>query len=205
MPNLAIGRYRPYLELCADVRVTIDVDRVFKALADSTRRTLLDSLRRDNGQTLGRLCGQLDMARQSAAQHLAVLEEANLISTVRRGREKLALPQPCPDPRHPATVDRAIRSAPSTDTRRRQATRRGTGHDYRQARLRVRHLHPKHPAAVWHTLTDADLTAEYWGHSNVSDWQVGSQWEHRRIDGSNIAATIPPSGTPSDLRPLSGR
>jgi uncharacterized protein YndB with AHSA1/START domain len=43
---------------------------------------------------------------------------------------------------------------------------------------------------VWHALTDADLTAGYWGHSNVSDWQVGSSWEHRRIDGSNIADVV---------------
>ena len=43
------------------------------------------------------------------------------------------------------------------------------------------------PQRVWHALTDADLSAEYWGHSNVSDWQAGSAWEHRRTDGSDIA------------------
>jgi uncharacterized protein YndB with AHSA1/START domain len=43
------------------------------------------------------------------------------------------------------------------------------------------------PERVWHALTDADLTAAYWGHSNVSDWQTGSTWEHRRLDGSGIA------------------
>ena len=43
------------------------------------------------------------------------------------------------------------------------------------------------PERVWHALTDADLTAEYWGHSNVSDWQAGSPWEHQRTDGSGIA------------------
>lgn len=46
------------------------------------------------------------------------------------------------------------------------------------------------PEKVWHALTDPDLTAEYWGHSNVSDWQVGSRWEHRRTDGSGIADVI---------------
>jgi DNA-binding transcriptional ArsR family regulator len=76
--------------------MTNDVDKVFKALADPTRRRLLDSLRRDSGQTLGALCGQLDMARQSATQHLSVLEEASLISTVRRGREKLHYLNPVP-------------------------------------------------------------------------------------------------------------
>ena len=64
-----------------------DADRVFRALADPTRRTLLDLLCEDNGQTLGQLCEHLDMARQSVTQHLGLLEDANLISTVRRGRE----------------------------------------------------------------------------------------------------------------------
>ena len=46
------------------------------------------------------------------------------------------------------------------------------------------------PEQIWHALTDADLTAEYWGHSNVSDWQVGSTWEHQRTDGSGIADVV---------------
>ena len=46
------------------------------------------------------------------------------------------------------------------------------------------------PERVWEALTDADLTARYWGHSNVSDWQVGSPWEHRRTDGSGIADVV---------------
>src|SRR5262249_48610958 len=46
------------------------------------------------------------------------------------------------------------------------------------------------PQRVWQALTDADLTAEYWGHSNVSDWQVRSCWDHRRVDGSNIADVV---------------
>ena len=64
-------------------------DKVFKALADPSRRILLDRLCERNGQTLGQLCETMDMKRQSVAQHLGLLEEANLISTVRRGREKL--------------------------------------------------------------------------------------------------------------------
>src|SRR6266542_3862683 len=72
------------------------MDRVFKALADPTRRQLLDRLREQNGQTLGALCERLGMARQSATQHLAVLEAANLIGTVWRGREKLHYLNPVP-------------------------------------------------------------------------------------------------------------
>ena len=71
-------------------------DKVFKALADPTRRKLLDLLYEKNGQTLGQLCENLDMARQSATQHLELLEAANLVSTVRRGREKLHFINPVP-------------------------------------------------------------------------------------------------------------
>ncbi|AWH35130.1 MULTISPECIES: helix-turn-helix domain-containing protein [Stenotrophomonas] len=74
----------------------MDADKVFKALADPTRRTLLDRLCAQNGQTLGQLCDHLQMTRQSATQHLDLLEEANLISTVRRGREKLHFINPVP-------------------------------------------------------------------------------------------------------------
>src|SRR5438046_9080203 len=65
------------------------MDDAFRALADPSRRLLLDSLNERNGQTLRELCAGLDMARQSVSKHLAVLEAANLVITVRRGREKL--------------------------------------------------------------------------------------------------------------------
>src|SRR5215470_17735792 len=65
------------------------IDEVFKALADTSRRRLLDSLNVRNGQTLRELCVDMHMARQSVSKHLAVLEAANLVTTVWRGREKL--------------------------------------------------------------------------------------------------------------------
>jgi DNA-binding transcriptional ArsR family regulator len=65
------------------------MDAVFKALGDGSRRRLLDGLNNHNGQTLRELCAGLEMTRQAASKHLAVLEAANLITTVRRGREKL--------------------------------------------------------------------------------------------------------------------
>ena len=74
----------------------MDADRVFKALADPARRRLLDALRAENGQTLGKLCAHLDMTRQAVSQHLGRLEEANLVTTVRRGREKLHYLNPVP-------------------------------------------------------------------------------------------------------------
>src|SRR3954468_22721078 len=63
-------------------------DDVFRALADRSRRQLLDSLNRRNGQTLRELCSGLEMARQSVSKHLAILEAAGLVTSVRRGREK---------------------------------------------------------------------------------------------------------------------
>jgi DNA-binding transcriptional ArsR family regulator len=72
------------------------IDKVFKALADPSRRELLDRLHHKNGQTLSELCAGLGMARQSVTQHLGVLEEANLISVQRQGREKLHFFNPFP-------------------------------------------------------------------------------------------------------------
>src|ERR1700688_3858400 len=72
------------------------MDKVFKALADASRRELLDRLRADNGQTLGQLCAHLDMTRQAVTKHLAVLEEANLVVVIWRGREKLHYLNPVP-------------------------------------------------------------------------------------------------------------
>ena len=72
------------------------MDHVFKALADSSRRELLDRLHKHNGQTLGQLCEHLDMSRQAVTKHLAILEAANLVATIRRGREKLHYLNPVP-------------------------------------------------------------------------------------------------------------
>jgi DNA-binding transcriptional ArsR family regulator len=72
------------------------MDEVFKALADASRRELLDRLRADNGQTLSELCARLVMSRQAVSKHLAILEGANLVATVWRGREKLHYLNPVP-------------------------------------------------------------------------------------------------------------
>jgi DNA-binding transcriptional ArsR family regulator len=77
------------------------MDKVFKALADGSRRRLLDLLHARNGQTLNELCDRLaetgaSMTRQAVSKHLAILEEANLVATIRRGREKLHYLNPVP-------------------------------------------------------------------------------------------------------------
>ena len=74
----------------------LDVDKVFKALADPGRRRLLDLLHRDNGQTLTALCEHMDMSRQGVTQHLQLLEEADLVVIVWQGREKLHYLNPVP-------------------------------------------------------------------------------------------------------------
>ena len=73
-----------------------DTDLLFKALADANRRKLLDLLYAHDGRTLNELCEHLDMTRQGVTQHLALLEEANLVASVRRGREKLHFLNPVP-------------------------------------------------------------------------------------------------------------
>ena len=72
------------------------MDNVFKALADASRRQLLDRLHAGNGQTLGELCRHLDMTRQAVSKHLKLLEKANLVVTMRRGRQKLHYLNPVP-------------------------------------------------------------------------------------------------------------
>jgi len=74
----------------------MSMDAVFKALADGSRRELLDRLHARNGQTLNELCEQMDMTRQAVSKHLAILEEANLVATLKNGREKAHYLNPVP-------------------------------------------------------------------------------------------------------------
>lgn len=74
----------------------MDDDIVFRALADASRRRLLDRLHSNNGQTLGDLCQNMDMSRQAVTKHLAILEAANLVAVQRVGREKLHFINPVP-------------------------------------------------------------------------------------------------------------
>ncbi|MBM7567523.1 ArsR/SmtB family transcription factor [Paenibacillus sacheonensis] len=72
------------------------MDKLFKALADGTRRELLDLLFVHNGQTLGELCKHMTMSRQAVTKHLVILEEADLVTVVWQGREKLHYLNPVP-------------------------------------------------------------------------------------------------------------
>lgn len=159
------------------------MDKVFKALADETRRYLLDRLREENGQTLGELCSRLGMARQSVTQHLAVLEAANLVSTVRRGREKLHYLNPVPlHEVQERWIDRFERPRLRLlgDVKRRAEA------SVKPSFVYVTYIEST-PEAVWEALTDADVSAEYWGHRNTAaEWAPGARWAHRRADGSGV-------------------
>jgi uncharacterized protein YndB with AHSA1/START domain len=171
------------------LRVDDDDGAVFRALADPTRRLFLDRLRERNGQTLGELCGPLEMARQSATQHLDLLEAANLVTTVRRGRERLHYLNPVPiwgiQERWIERFEHPRLRALSTLKRQAEETVMADRPDY----VYVTYIEAT-PERVWEALTDPGMTADYWGHSNVSDWRAGSSWEHLRVDGSGIADVV---------------
>lgn len=146
------------------------MDAVFKALADPTRRALLDRLEERNGQTLAELCDGLAMARQSVSKHLGVLEDAGVVTTQWRGREKLHFLDAAPIN---AIADRWLSRY---DRRRAQALA-----DLKDA-LEGPPMHEfvyttyikTTPAALWQALTEPAFTSRYWGVELTSDWQVGS-------------------------------
>ena len=165
------------------------MEMVFKALADPTRRLLLDRLRERNGQTLRELCEHLAMARQSATQHLDVLVRANLVTVVRQGRERLNYLNPAPiqeiEERWISGFDKPRLLALSAIKHQAEEYAMTSVPTYRY----VTYIQAS-AEQVWRALTDADLTARYWGHANVSDWQPGSGWEHQRTDGSGVADVV---------------
>jgi len=146
-------------------------DEVFRALADPSRRRLLDLLNARNGQTLRELCAELDMARQSVSKHLAVLESANLVSTVWRGREKLHHLNAEPIN---AIADRWIHQY---DRRRVQLfadlktalEAEVTDNDF----VYTTYIRTT-PERLWQALTDPEFTEQYWQLHHETDWKPGS-------------------------------
>jgi DNA-binding transcriptional ArsR family regulator/uncharacterized protein YndB with AHSA1/START domain len=172
----------------------VDADKVFKALADPGRRRLLDMLHERSGLTLGTLCEGLDMRRQSVSQHLDLLEAANLVTSVRDGRRKLHYLNPVPiheiqrrwiwkfeEPRL-AALDTIKQRAEEYAMTASTTSTTETVPDY----VYTTYIRAT-PEQVWHALTDPALTGRFWGHAQVSDWQVGSRVDHVRTDGSGIA------------------
>ncbi|MBU6531163.1 ArsR/SmtB family transcription factor [Streptomyces mayonensis] len=157
-------------------------DEVFKALADGSRRRLLDRLNARNGQSLRELCAGLGMARQSVSKHLALLEAAHLVTTVRRGREKLHYLNAEPIN---AIADRWI----SRYDRERARTLadlklalEGTPMDS-NAFVYATYIRST-PEQVWRGLTDPGFTRRYWGVEFGTDWVAGSPvvWRERDVE-----------------------
>jgi uncharacterized protein YndB with AHSA1/START domain/DNA-binding transcriptional ArsR family regulator len=160
------------------------MDEVFKALADASRRRLLDGLNVRNGQSLRELCAGLDMARQSVSKHLAVLEAANLVTTVWRGREKLhyvnAAPINAIAERWIDQYDRERVHALADLQRALEQEPMGNPEFVYTTYIKTT------PERLWQALTDPAFTRRYWGVAFESDWQAGSTmtWEQ---DGVTIA------------------
>jgi uncharacterized protein YndB with AHSA1/START domain/DNA-binding transcriptional ArsR family regulator len=150
-----------------------EMDDVFRAIADASRRRLLDSLNARSGQTLRELAGGLEMTRQAVSKHLAVLEGANLVTSVRRGREKLHY----------------LNAAPISEISDRWITHYERGRVDALADLK-RALEEDPPMdkpsfvyttyiqttpdRLWQALTDPAFTDRYWGTTFDTDWQPGS-------------------------------
>jgi len=154
---------------------------VFKALADPSRRHLLDSLNVRNGQNLRELSEDLDMARQSVSKHLAILEAANLVTTIRQGREKLHF----------------LNAAPINEIAERWINR------YDQQRVRAlsdlkraleeapmekpQFVYTTYirttPELLWQALTEPSFTRRWWQTTFETDWEVGSPmtWDNNGI------------------------
>ena len=158
------------------------MDEVFRALADPSRRQLLDRLNERNGQTLRELCAGLDMARQSVSKHLALLEAANLVTTIRRGREKLHY----------------LNAVPINQIAERWITQYDQHRVHALADLKRALEEPSMedkpsfvyttyikttPEQLWQALTDPAFTQRYWGIEFETDWEAGSPmtWHQRGV------------------------
>ena len=158
-----------------------ELDGAFRALADPNRRLLLDRLNEANGQTLRELCAGLDMARQSVSKHLAVLEAADLVVTLRRGREKLHYLNAAP-------INRiAERWINHYDQPRVHALS-----DLKHALEGTTMSRPSFvyktyinttPEVLWQALTDPAFTKRYWNTTLESTWEVGATitWDNHGV------------------------
>jgi DNA-binding transcriptional ArsR family regulator/uncharacterized protein YndB with AHSA1/START domain len=165
------------------------MDAVFRALADPTRRRLLDTLHRRNGQTLGDLCVGMHQSRQSVTKHLGILEGAGLVTTARQGRTKLHFLNPAPigdisergiHRYEQARIDtlttlrRALEDAPMTDV---------PASDDRTEFRYVTYIRTT-PERLWQALTEPEFTKVWWESTALdTTWIPGSPvtWVHQGV------------------------
>ena len=147
-------------------------DEVFKALADPNRRLLLDRLNRRNGQNLGELCVGLHMARQSVSKHLAILEAAHLVASVRKGREKLHYLNAAP-------INEIAERWINHYDRHRVAALADLKNALEDNEMdRPEFVYTTYirttPEQLWRALTEPAFTRRYWQLSFETDWKAGS-------------------------------
>ncbi len=166
------------------------MDEVFKALADPSRRRLLDRLNERNGQNLSELCAGMDMARQSVTKHLEILEAANLVVTIRRGRERLHYLNAAPiheiadrwiDQYHRERV-RALANLKDALEANTMSTQSFVYKTYIKTT----------PEQLWQGLTDPAFTKRYWDMEFVTDWTPGSSmtWRHHGVTITDPAQVV---------------
>jgi uncharacterized protein YndB with AHSA1/START domain/DNA-binding transcriptional ArsR family regulator len=157
------------------------MDEVFRALADPSRRRLLDTLNERNGQTLRELCAGLDIARQSVSKHLGLLEAAGLVVTRRQGREKLHFLNPAPineiSERWIHHYDRQRLDALADLKTALEDTTMDKPEFVYTTYIRTT------PEQLWQALTTPAFTERYWGVTLESDWQKGSEvvWHQQGV------------------------
>ncbi|MEW6582774.1 MAG: metalloregulator ArsR/SmtB family transcription factor [Actinomycetota bacterium] len=156
------------------------MDAVFKALADPTRRRLLDELHRSDGQTLSALERRLPLTRFGVMKHLRVLEEAGLVTTARRGREKLHFLNPVPIRLvHDRWVSKYAEPWAATLTGLKRRLEEDTMEKVYEIYIKTT------PERLWQAITDGEMRAKYtFGVRTASDWTPGSRYELITRDGA---------------------
>jgi uncharacterized protein YndB with AHSA1/START domain/DNA-binding transcriptional ArsR family regulator len=157
------------------------MDDVFRALADPARRRLLDRLNARNGQTLRELCAEMHMTRQAVSKHLAVLEAANLVTTLRRGREKLHYLNPAPiNDLSERWIHRYEQQRVDALTDLKRALE---GPDMQKPSFVYTTYIQTTPEQLWEALTSPAFTERYWNATFETDWQQGSEmvWHNRGV------------------------
>jgi DNA-binding transcriptional ArsR family regulator/uncharacterized protein YndB with AHSA1/START domain len=157
------------------------MDEVFKALADPGRRRLLDSLNRRNGQNLSELCAGMDMARQSVTKHLEILQAANLVVTIRRGRERVHYLNAAPI--HEIAdrwIDQYHRDRVAALADLKDALEESSMHT--QPFVYTTYIKTT-PEQLWQGLTNPAFTKRYWDIEFETDWRTGSPmtWHHHGV------------------------
>jgi uncharacterized protein YndB with AHSA1/START domain/DNA-binding transcriptional ArsR family regulator len=166
------------------------MDAIFRALADPGRRRLLDSLNARSGQTLRELCAEMDMARQSVSKHLAVLEAANLVTTVWRGREKLHYLNPAPiNDISERWIDRYEQQRVDALADLKRALENPTMQ--KPSFVYTTYIQTT-PERLWEALTTPAFTERYWNVSFETDWTPGSEmiWNNNGVRIADRAQVV---------------